>query len=242
MEVYQTLAEFNKATAEFIVSEAKKTISGNGRFSLVFSGGQTPLGIYSLLAKPYYSSRMQWERIDLFWTDERCVALTDERNNAHQVKVALFDKIQIPQANIHVIPVELPLAAAAYEETLAVFFGRQAPRFDLVLLGVGENGHTASLFPRTNVILEKSSGIRKVYVREEQSFRITMTAPLINQARKVLFLVTGIKKAEILKKVFFSSFQPENYPAQLISPGDGALLLFTDKSAASLLSERQMLS
>jgi 6-phosphogluconolactonase len=231
LEVFRTIKEFNKSAAEFIISKAKQAIAARGKFTIALSGGQTPLGLYSLLSEPFFSDQIIWEKTFVFWTDERCVPLDDERNNAHQAKLMLFDKINIPVTNMHIIPVNIPGAALQYESEIKNFFGQQPLRFDLILLGIGENGHTASLFPGTKVIQESAEGIREVYVEQEQMSRITMTAALINQARTVLFLVTGKKKMQVLKNILTASYQPDRYPAQLIKPEAGELFFFADKNA-----------
>ena len=237
LEVFNTADELSKDAAKLIITIANKAIAIRGKFTISLSGGKTPAKLYSFLAESPFCEQVQWKNTFVFWADERCVPLDDERNNAHQAKLILLDKIDIPWDNIYSIPVNLtPVEAASnYEKKLNGFFGTESPRFDLMLLGLGENGHTASLFPGTNVIDEKLKGLREVYSKEEKMFRVTMTAPLINLARHILFLVTGEKKAEILKKVLSSSYQPENYPAQLIKPVDGELLWFVDQAAASLI-------
>ena len=238
LKVFKTEDEFNKSTAAFIIDVAKKSIAARGRFTISFSGGQTPEKLYSLLSESPFREQIQWKKTFIFWGDERCVPLDDERNNAHRAKLILLDKINIPLANIHFIPVNLsPLKAATeYEKEIKTFFGNEPPRFDLTLLGLGENGHTASLFPGTKIIEEKNEGVRDVYVEAEKMFRITMTAPLINKSRHILFLVTGEEKAEILKTILTASYQPEKYPAQLIKPLDGDLFWYVDRAAASLIS------
>lgn len=235
LRVFPTIDILNIATTELIVTLAKKTIAERGKFVMSLSGGKTPKEIYSLLARPDFLKKINWEKVFIFWGDERCVPLNDRRNNAHEAISILFDKVPIPEKNIHRIEVNLSPheAAMKYQKTLDVFFEDNPQRFDLVLLGLGENGHTASLFPGTNVINDHTTGVREVYVDAEKMFRITMTAPLINQARHILFLVTGKNKADILKKVLKGPFQPDLYPAQLIQPLHGELWWHADKDAAS---------
>jgi 6-phosphogluconolactonase len=238
LNVFQTVDEFNKAAIEYIISIANKSIADSGRFTIVLSGGETPAKIYSLLAEPPFSNQISWEKTFVFWGDERCVPFDSERNNAHNAIVLLLKKVSVPTSNIFRIPVDLvPIEAAAkYQKTINNFFEVESPKFDLILLGLGENGHTASLFPGTEVVNEHGIGVREVYVKEENTFRITMTAPLINSAYHILFLVTGEKKAVILKKVLAGSYQPDKYPAQLIKPTDGELVWFVDSSAALLMN------
>jgi 6-phosphogluconolactonase len=237
LKIFDTATALNKAAAEFIVTIAMQAIAERGRFIISLSGGQTPKNVYALLAEPVFSGRLEWKNIFVFWGDERYVPLDDERNNAYEAKSILLDKVGIPLANVHAIPVNLSPAEAArkYEQTLNDFFGDQLPQFDLVLLGLGENGHTASLFPGTKLINGQAKGIREVYVEEEKMFRITMTAALINQARHIVFLVTGEEKAAIIAKILSNSNQGSNYPAQLIKQPDGELYWFIDHAAASLI-------
>ena len=154
--------------------------------------------------------------------------LDDKDNNAYMAKSILLDKINIPAENIFPIPVNLqPVEAAQeYENTIRHFFGSQPPHFDLILLGLGENGHTASLFPNTAVLDEKNRLVSDVYVQELAMSRITMTAPLINMARNILFLVAGKNKDAIVEKVLYSTYEPHKYPAQLIQPINGVLYWF----------------
>lgn len=238
LKVFQTIEELNKAAAQFIIEIASQSIAARGKFTISLSGGQTPMQLYSLLSESPFKDEIQWQKTFIFWGDERCVPLSDERNNAHQAKLALLDKIDIPPNNIHVIPVNLSPEEEAnrYEKEIKDFFGEENIRLDLILLGLGENGHTASLFPGTKVIDEQVEGVRALYVEEEKMFRVTMTAPLINNAHNILFLVAGEKKAGILKKVLRSPYDPDKYPAQLINPGKGKLYWFIDHMAASLMS------
>ncbi|MEO7264420.1 MAG: 6-phosphogluconolactonase [Ferruginibacter sp.] len=237
LEIFITADAFNKAAAEFIIDEAHKAIAVKGRFTLSLSGGQTPENLYRLLAEPAFSKRMPWKNSFIFWGDERCVPLDDDRNNAHQAKILLLDKIDIPASNIHIIPVNLPPAEAAcqYEKIVKEFFKDEPMRFDLILLGLGENGHTASLFPGTEIIKEQTAGVREVYVEEEKMSRISMTPYLLNLSHNIIFLVTGKAKAEILNTVLHDAYQPDKYPAQLIKPADGNLYWFVDNEAAAML-------
>jgi len=240
IEVFQSIEELNKAAAEYIITVSNEAIIERGKFTIVLSGGDTPQRLYALLSEKPYREQINWNRTFIFWGDERCVPLNDKRNNAYQAKLILLDKIDIPLLNIHSIPVDLPpvVAASNYEKDLKVFFENDPVHFDIILLGLGENGHTASLFPGTKVIHEHAEGIRAVFVQEEKMFRITMTAPLINKARHILFLVTGEKKADILGKILNSSAPlHDKYPAQLIKSVHGDLLWFADQEAASLIKQ-----
>jgi 6-phosphogluconolactonase len=235
LEVLPETEDLYVAVAEFIIDVANKAIAKKEQFTFVLSGGQTPLELYSTLAKHPYRNYIPWERTYVFWGDERYVPLADERNNAYQAKIHLLDKIAIPKSNIHIIPVNLSPEEASkkYEKEIEDFFEGAPPQFDLILLGLGEDGHTASLFPKTKVLNERSEGIRTIEVKAPVGIRITMTAPLINRAHHIVFLVTGKKKEVILKKVLNEPYQPEKYPAQLIKPVDGKLLWFANSAAAT---------
>jgi 6-phosphogluconolactonase len=237
LEVFKTVAELDSATARHIITIAKDAVKERSRFSISLSGGDTPKKLYALLAEEPYNSQMPWQETHIFWGDERCLPLEDVRNNAHEAKLILLDKIKLPAENIHVIPVNRHPAEAAdaYEKELAVFFNGQPMRFDLILLGLGENGHTASLFPGTNVLQEQAAGVRAVYVEGQQMFRITLTAPLINAAANIVFLVSGESKSQILKNVLSSDDKMMHYPAQLIKPAHGKLFWLVDEAAARLI-------
>lgn len=237
VKVFPTTDELNKRAAEFFVEIGKRSIAERNRFAISLSGGQTPQKLYSLLSESPFREQVQWEKTFIFWGDERCVPSDDMRNNAHQVKLNFLDRINIPESNIFPIPVNFSPEEAAikYEKVINEFFGKDPLRFDLILLGLGENGHTASLFPGTPVLNEQSEGLRAIYVAEENMYRITMTAPLLNHARNILILVTGESKANILKNVFEHPYRPDKIPAQLIHPANGELFWFVDQTAAALL-------
>ncbi len=237
LEVFQTEDALIKATAEFIIAIAEKSIAAKGRFTLSLSGGQTPGNLYKLLAEPTYSERMPWKNTFIFWGDERFVPSGDKQNNANIAKTLLLDHINIPSININPVPVDMEPGKAAekYESIIKKFFGGDTPRFDLIFLGLGENGHTASLFPGSDVVFENSRLVREVYVAEQNMFRITMTPLLINKAHNIIFLVVGKNKAEILKTVLSGPHQPDKFPAQMIKAEDGNLYWFVDIKAAALL-------
>jgi len=179
---------------------------------------------------------MPWANTFVFWGDERCVPFGNKDNNAYAAIHLLLDKVAVPLSNIYRIPVDFPppIAAEAYERTLRNFFTTDEPSFDLILLGLGENGHTASLFPGTAIINESARWVKEVYVEEQAMYRISMTIPIINRSRNILFLAEGTGKAGILKKVL-SDAEPDKYPAQLIKPVNGNLYWFVDAKAAALL-------
>jgi 6-phosphogluconolactonase len=239
LKIFKTTEALHVEAAEFIIRSAKKAVAEQGKFSVVLSGGNTPKKLYELLAEKQYSEQMPWKETFVFWGDERCVGLEDAENNAYQAKIILLNHVLIPPDNIYIIPVNLPspLAARKYEQEIFAFFGEEKPCFDLILLGLGENGHTASLFPHTKVLENKQAGVQEVYIEEKRTYRITMTVPLINSAKQVLFLVIGKGKAAILKNIVADHSNSTRYPAQLIHPQSGELYWFVDEAAATLLNE-----
>lgn len=240
MSIFPTAAALAKAAADLMIKISKQAIESRGRFVVSLSGGTTPENLFALLAKPPYREQILWNKTFIFWGDERFVPSDDKRNNANRATALLLDHIDIPAININPIPVDLnpDEAAKNYEAVITNFFGKEPPRFDLIFLGLGEDGHTASLFPGTDVVFENSQLVKEVYAAEQQMFRISMTPALINQARNIAFLVEGEKKAEILKTVLSAPQQPNKFPAQVIHPKDGNLYWYVDKKAATLLPEK----
>ena len=207
-----------KAASAYFIQLANEAIQLKGKFIVALSGGNTPADMYKLLATDLYSQQVDWKKCYFFWGDERCVSLTDKDNNSLNAKKNLLDKIPVPKKNIFIIPVnESPVNAAIYyEATIKIFFKTDKPVFDLILLGMGNNGHTASLFPHTTILQETKSLVKEVYVGELKMYRISFTGPLINNAKHILFLVTGNHKQPMLKKVLEGGYNPEEYPVQLI--------------------------
>ena len=239
IKVFPNAESLAQATAEQVIEIAKQAIEHSGKFIISLSGGSTPSYLYSLLAKPPFRDQIPWNKTFVFWGDERVVASDSKLNNAYRARNLLLDHVPIPAININPIPVDLEPTKSAekYESTIKNFFGKDAPSFDIILLGLGENGHTASLFPGSDVVFENKRLIREVYVEEQKMFRITMTPPLINQARNIIFMVTGNNKAEILKNVLFGPQQPDKFPAQIIKNEKGILYWFVDEKAAVLLPQ-----
>jgi 6-phosphogluconolactonase len=196
--------------------------------------------MYELLATPPYSDRIHWNEVHIFWSDERCVPEDDPRSNSLMARQALLDHVAIPSENIHPIRCNSSpqQTALQYEDELKDFFSRQNKHFHLVLLGLGANGHTASLFPHTAVLNEKDHWVSDVYVNELAMHRITFTAPYINQADQVAFLVSGADKAQVLEDVLEGAYQPNELPAQLIRPAGTHPLWLVDKAASHKLSMR----
>jgi 6-phosphogluconolactonase len=218
---------------------SQQAIERNGRFVIALSGGSTPERLFKLLAKPPYLNQIPWDKTFVFWGDERFVPSDDQRNNSNRAKSLLLNHVPIPAINIHPIPVDLKPEESAkeYEKTIKKLFDKESPCFDLIFLGLGEDGHTASLFPGTDVVFENKKLVKEVYVEEQSMYRITMTPALINQAHNIVFLVEGEKKAKILKTILTEPRQTNKFPAQIIQPEKGNLYWFLDKKAAALLPD-----
>jgi 6-phosphogluconolactonase len=229
------------AAAEF-VEQANQAIQARGRFTIALSGGSTPKSLYALLATQPWREQIPWKQVHLFWGDERHVPPTDPSSNFRMTQERLLSQVPIPQENVHRIKAENPDAqavAAQYEQDLKQFFqlgNHQFPRFDLVLLGMGANGHTASLFPGTDAVHEPSRLVLAPWVEELKTHRITLTPPVINNANTIIFFVTGVEKAATLKAVLEGAYQPDRLPAQIIRPTRGKVMWMVDQAAASSLS------
>lgn len=228
--------------ANQVAALAELALAERGRFLLVLSGGSTPSALYTLLATPHYASRIDWARIHVFWGDERMVPPDDPVSNFHRAQTTLLDHVPIPEPQIHRIHGELPpeVAAAEYEGEIRCLFAapkaaETLPRFDLVLLGLGDDGHTASLFPHTAALCECERLVVENDVPALAAWRVTMTAPLPNAAAEILFLVTGAGKAPTLHDVLEAPNCPDDRPAQLIQPVNGRLRWIVDEAAGALL-------
>jgi 6-phosphogluconolactonase len=245
--VIRLLADSNElfhAAAEEVCRIAHMSIETTGRFSLVLSGGSTPRGLYALLAEHPYRSHVEWNRVEFFWGDERAVPPDHQASNFRMAREAMFDKLDIPPERIHRIEAERPdldEVAREYEAEVERVLGRvpgvgrRPPHFNLFLLGMGEDGHTASLFPNTPSLLEKERWVMAQQVPKAPRERITMTPPIINAAHFIMFLVAGPTKADVLAQVLQGSRDPLGYPAQLIHPLTGEVTWFVDHAASASL-------
>lgn len=257
VRVYRDAEELALKAARRFARLADQYVIGCGRFTVALSGGSTPRAMLSILAADPYLDTVPWSSVYFFWGDERCVPPDHSDSNYRMATEALLSKVPVPTQNIFRIPAESPdpkRAAEDYSATLTSFFlsepGRSTtgtaplstvPRFDLVFLGMGPDGHTASLFPGTTALHAGDQEIAVAnYVEKFKAHRITLTAATINNARNVTFLVAGPDKADALKEVLEGSYHPDLYPSQLIRPLNGSLLWMIDESAARLLSEFQL--
>ena len=227
-------AVFSAAAVEFL-QRARTAIQGSGRFTVALSGGSTPKNLYSLLAT---QSDVPWDKIRFFFSDERHVPPDSPDSNFRMASESLFSKAPIPKENIYRVPAEIPdadTAAQSYEQTLRQFFQLEddvLPRFDLILLGMGPDAHTASLFPGTAALHEDERLVAANWVEKFKTWRITFTYPVLNHAAAVLFMATGAEKQEALLQVLQGKPDPETYPAQGIQPTNGTLLWLVDQAAA----------
>jgi 6-phosphogluconolactonase len=227
-----------RAAAGRFVESAAAAVKTSRRFSVALAGGNTPRNVYELIAGDDFSSRVDWARTYVFFGDERCVPPDHPESNYRMADETLLGRVPLPRENVHRIegagdPVE---NARTYEDELRSFFDdADWPELDLVLLGLGDDGHTASLFPHTPALDAGGAWVAANRVEKLGAFRITLTAPAINHARRVLFLVSGRSKAARLADVIKGRFEPGRLPAQLIRPVAGELEWFVDEDAASEL-------
>lgn len=243
IKVTQDIYKLARAAAEYFVTLSQEMILEKGYFTAVLSGGSTPENLYSLLATDTYSARVEWDKTYLFWGDERCVPPDALDSNFRLVRDHLLNNISIPAENVFRLHGEMPPeeAAEAYQADLEGFFKAHDlafPRFDLVFLGLGDDGHTASLFPKTEVLQIEDEWVTAHYVDALHAWRLTLTAPVFNAARNVMFYISGERKAQIVKQVIEGERDPERYPAQLIQPKEGRLIWLMDQPAATLLTVR----
>jgi 6-phosphogluconolactonase len=223
------------ALADFIVSKSEEAIKKNGRFTIALSGGSSPKALYELLASDKYRHSVEWQKVFFFFGDERYVPLYHKDSNYLMTERALFEPLAISQDQIFAVNTALPPVEAAqdYEMRMRNHFDSGDCKFDLILLGLGDNSHTASLFPYTKVLHEKEALVKEIFVDEVNMYRITFTAPLINAAHVIAFLVYGGTKAPAVHHILEDAENIEAYPAQLIRPVGGELYWFLDEAAAS---------
>jgi 6-phosphogluconolactonase len=238
---YPNLGYLGKAAAEFICSLAKERVNESGLFTIVLSGGKTPKTLYENLALPFYSTRMPWSHIHLFWGDERCVLPDHPASNFSMAFHALISKVPLPSQNVHRMPAEIEPpedAAEAYEGVLREFFGSPRkpgpiPAFDLMVLGVGKDGHTASLFPGDRALEVEKRWVAAIRIPQGTPLvpRITLTLPLINRASCVLFMVSGSGKREVVRSILEEpDSAAQRYPAARVRPGGRTVWLIDEET------------
>lgn len=240
LNIFNTADEVLTALAAYFVEVANEAITARGKFTVSLSGGSSPKKLYQLLASPAFKDQVNWEKVYFFFGDERYVPHTDAESNYLMAQKAMFDDLEIDRLNV--FPVDTTLspdeAAQKYWEDIEQFFDDEELAFDLVLLGLGDDAHTASLFPHTAVLNDTTPSVKANYLQDKQVYRITMNAPLINEARHIAFLVYGESKAEAVRHIMEDEEDIDNYPAQLIDSITGEVQWFLDEAAAADLEDR----
>ncbi len=244
VDIVADLAQICRTAANEILRLVDRAGSKAKPFTIALSGGTTPRRLHVLMAgDPAVRTRLPWNDMHFFWGDERHVPPDDPQSNYRMAWETLLSLAPIPAKNIHRVISEEPdafQAAEKYEQELKAFFELEAgqmPRFDCILLGMGDDGHTASLFPETEVLSETKRIVAAYWVEKLKTHRITMTVPVLNRADLIVFLVSGAEKAKALKAVLQGDYRPEQFPAQLIRPDQGRLLWIVDQAAASCLTD-----
>jgi 6-phosphogluconolactonase len=259
--ISKNIEELSLAAAEWMVEYIHKTLQLQDRFTIALSGGSTPKKLNLLLASDPFKNRIDWQKLHVFWGDERYVPFNDDRNNAKMAFDTLLDHVAVPKSQIHIMRTDIDAKESANEYEIilkdyfpeAVSFTPQVASndpthdsltpdasrvtFDLVLLGLGDNSHTLSLFPGEEVIHEKDHWVRSVFVKEVNMQRITLTPPVVNLSKRIAFLVSGQDKAEAVSHVLLNNYTPDLYPAQVIKPLKGELFWFLDQAAAMRLKK-----
>lgn len=238
LKIFDEVDELMNALAESIVIAAEYAIEVEGRFNFVLSGGSSPQKLYELLSSDSFKNRIEWDHVYFFFGDERFVPEEDSQRNSVMAKKALFEPLNIKRSNIFEVDttVSPEESAKKYWEDIVKHFEGKAVEFDFNLLGLGDNSHTASLFPNTSVLKETEATVRSIFVEEVGMNRITMTAPLINQSRNIVFLVFGAGKAEAVFHILEDQSDSVNeYPGRLIQSNENKVVWYLDSEAASKL-------
>lgn len=237
LHIFDNKEVMSDELAQWICDLVSVTLKNQEFFSLVLSGGETPKILYQKLASDKYKYQINWKRIRIFWGDERAVPFTDDRNNAKMAYDILLDHVDIPSSNIHKMrtDIEPNFSVKEYRKLLHSFFDSMSTTFDLVLLGMGDDGHTLSLFPGSPIIKDHTHWVNSVYNEARKMFRITMMPKIVNRSSQVVFMVDGAKKAEVLQEVLEGQYNPTKFPSQIIKPVNGELHWFLDKPAVKQL-------
>lgn len=237
VHVYKDIDALSLAVAETLVEFIGQKLKTQDRFTLLLSGGSTPKKLYRLLATDQYRKRIDWNRVHIFFGDERVVPFHDDRNNGRMAKESLLDHVPIPLNQIHYIATEGELneAVETYEKLLHRYFEDKSNSFDLALLGMGDDAHTLSFFPGSGVLYEKVRWVVSLHLQAQKMYRISLTPVIVNRSAKIFFLAAGNSKALALKNVLQGEYQPDRCPAQLIKPLNGELDWYIDEAANELL-------
>ena len=238
IDIYPDIVSLTEAAVELVVTIAREAVAARGRFTIALAGGNTPRPLYERLSQPPYLSRLPWEQTLIFWSDERFVHLDDERSNAGAAMELMLNHTPVPTRQIFPMfceDIEVVEAAERYEGIVQSVFGNEEPRLDLVLLGCGEDGHTASLFPGSPILQQARSLVSAVVKDSPDVPRITMTLPLLNRTREIIFIVAGENKAEIISQVLRKHSGADPLPASLVAPTSGLVRWLLDQKAAQFL-------
>jgi 6-phosphogluconolactonase len=239
VRIFKDANELSFAAAEIFVQASKEAIAAKGSFTVALTGGSSPIKLHQLLATPAYSEQIDWANTYVFWGDERWVPMESDQSNAKMAFETLLNFVRIPTGQIYPMydAVQTPEKfAGEYEQWIKDIVGPDGA-FDLILLGMGDDGHTASLFPGTDVLNEQDKWVAAYYLEAQDMYRITLTVPLINLAKQLVVMTFGEKKTHALREVLEGEHNPKLYPSQLLKPVNGSLLFLTDEVAASQLSE-----
>ncbi len=246
IRVFSDMATLSRALAEHVAARAMERAREGRRFSVALSGGHTPRPLYERLACEPLASRIPWPSLDLFQVDERAVPPDDPQSNYRMIRQSLLDRVALAAANFHRMEAEranLDAAAEHYEQLLAerlVPAVGHPPRFDLILLGLGPDGHTASLFPGTRALAEQTRWVVPNFVSKLNAYRMTLTYPVLNAAGEIVFMVSGEEKRDILRQALEGQRDPEQWPAQAVQPVAGHVVWFVDKAAAGGLASARV--
>ena len=239
IRTFSNTEQLTYAAADYIANVAQESIASHGHFTLALSGGSTPKKLYGLLATEPYRSQIDWEKVQIFWSDERCVPPDDTESNYHLAQEVMLSKLPLSPNQIHRMPADEAdrnAASEKYSQEMQNVFGEVLPHFDLIQLGMGPEGHTASLFPHQPSLHEKQRQVIPVIVPKPPPPRLTFTPLILNAARHILFLVTGTEKADAVQAVLQGDYQPDEYPAQIVQPPQGEVTWMLDNPAAAKLT------
>ena len=258
LHVYKDAQELSDAVAKWIADMIGETLKKKDRFTIALSGGSTPQRLHKILAASPYKEQIDWSKLHIFWGDERAVPFEDSRNNAKMAYDTLLNFVPVPAAQIHVMRTDIApeQSAIEYEKILHQYFdplpangeggsaagepGKSSHSFDLVLLGMGDDGHTLSLFPGTEVVHEEKAWATAFFLKAQDMYRITLTKTIVNRSASIAFLTTGTGKAHALKEVLKGAYNPDLYPSQEIRPTTGELHWFVDEAAAAGLDGKSL--
>lgn len=238
VEVWPDATSLMERAAELFAETARQAVAARSRFTVALSGGSTPRALYELLAAEPYVTRTPWEATEIFWSDERCVPPTSDESNYRMAYEALLARVAVPEERVHRMrgEDEPQVAARAYARILEEKLDESPPRLDLILLGMGEDGHTASLFPGSTALSDTEHLVVAPFVEKFKAHRLTMTLGTINAARNVTFIVSGEAKAETLRAVLEDERGAHPLPSKLVEPSGGELVWLVDEAAAKKLS------